>query len=107
MNRSPQRNPGSGSKTTTSSRAISKRPRAINSVDLFAKEHKTNITERMAEQQDKEGGIPKQVNLTRYHKIKHELYDQLTEEEQRAYEAKAAKTNEGCKAQPDASEIFR
>ncbi len=37
----------------------------------------------MAELQDQEGGIPKQVNLTRYHTIKREIYDRLTDEERR------------------------
>lgn len=62
--------------------------------------------ERMAEKQDQEGGIPKQVNLTRYHSIKQELYTQLTEEDRRAYEAKAAEKNEACKVLPAASKIF-
>jgi hypothetical protein len=60
----------------------------------------------MAAQQDQEGGVPTQVNLRRYRAIKQELYHQLTEEEQRAYEAKAAKKNEARKAAPEASEIF-
>jgi len=61
----------------------------------------------MAELQDQEGGIPKQVNLTRYHTIKHEIYDRLTDEERRIYEAKAAMKNGARKASPDASEIFK
>ena len=61
----------------------------------------------MAEQQDQEGGVPKQVNLTRYNKIKHELYDRLTDKERRGYEEKAVKMNEDYKAQPDTSEVFK
>jgi hypothetical protein len=60
----------------------------------------------MAQQQDQEGGVPKEVNLRRYHTIKQELYDQLTDEERRAYEAIATKKNEVCKAPPETSEIF-
>jgi len=74
---------------------------------VFAEEHKMKITERMAEQQDREGGIPKQVNLARYQTIKQELYDRLSDEERRAYEAKAAKKNEASKVQPEPSEIFK
>jgi len=56
--------------------------------------------------QEPEGGTPKQVNLTRYHTIKQELYNQLTDEERREYEAKAAETNEAYKALPETSRIF-
>ena len=101
--------PGSGSKvsTTTTSRATPKCPRATNGVSVFAEEHKAKITERMAEQQEQEGGNPKWVNLTHYHSIRQTLYDQLTEEEQREYEGKAAKKNEASKTQPETSEIFK
>jgi hypothetical protein len=61
----------------------------------------------MAEQQSQEGGIPRQVNLRRYHTIKQELYEQLTEEEQCVYETKAAKKNEAGKAPPEISDIFK
>jgi hypothetical protein len=60
----------------------------------------------MAEQQFQEGGIPQQVNLRRYHTIKQELYDQLTDGERHAYETKAAKKNETGKSPPETSEIF-
>ena len=92
--------------TTASPTAMSKRPRATNGAGVFAKEHKTKITEQMAEQQYQDGGTPKQVNLTRYHTIKQELYNQLTDEERREYEAKAAETNEAYKALPETSRIF-
>ena len=60
----------------------------------------------MAEQQD-EGGAPKQVNnLPRYHSVKQELYGQLTDEERRTYEAKAAEKNETGKVAPETSLIF-
>ena len=61
----------------------------------------------MAEQQIQEGGISKQVNLKRYHAIKQELYDGLTDEERSAYEAKAAEKNKASKAPPETSEIFQ
>ena len=106
LNRSPLRNLGSDSTplTMTTSIATSKRPRATNGPRVFAEEHKRKITELMSEEQEKEGGIPKQVNLTRYHKIKQELYDKLTDEDRRTYEAKAAEQNKMGKALP---EIFK
>ena len=88
-------------------KVASKRPRATNGANVFAKEHKVKITERMAEEQDQEGGISKEVNLRRYQTIKQELYDQLPDEERRGYEAKAAKKNEASKAQPETSEVFK
>jgi hypothetical protein len=86
--------------------ANSKRPRATNGPGIFAEEHKTEITEKMAEQQQLEGGVPKDVNLTRYHTIRQELYDQLTDKERRAYEAEAADKNKARKTLPDTSENF-
>lgn len=88
-------------------KVTSKRPRATNGADVFAEEQKGKITERMAEEQAQEGGIPKQVNLRRYQTIKQELYDQLPNEERRGYEAKAAKKNEASKAQPETSVVFK
>lgn len=61
----------------------------------------------MAEQQQLEGGVPKHVNLTRYHTIRQELYGQLTEEDRRAYDAKAAEKNKARKTLPDTSENFK
>lgn len=60
----------------------------------------------MAEQRAKEGGAVQQVNLPRYHAVKQELYQQLTDEERRAYEEKAAETNEASKVLPEMSRIF-
>lgn len=60
----------------------------------------------MAEQQDREGGTPKQVNLTRYRAIKQELYNQLSDEERCAYEAKAAERNKAYNSLPEVSNIF-
>lgn len=60
----------------------------------------------MAELRAQEGGDPKLVNLKRFHTIKRELYHQLTDDERRAYETKAAKKNEARKAPPKTSEIF-
>lgn len=60
----------------------------------------------MAEQKDQEDDIPKQFNLPRYHMVKQELYNQLTNEQQCAYEAKAAETNTAYKALPEKSRIF-
>lgn len=91
---------------TASPIAASKRPRATNGAEVFAKEHKEKITERMAEQKKQQGGTPQQVNLTRYRTIKKELYNRLTDEGRCTYEAKAAKTNEARKALPEKSEIF-
>jgi hypothetical protein len=73
-------------------RTASQRPRATNGANISAQEHKAEITERMAEQQSQEGGIPKQ-----------DKYDQLNDEGRCAYETKAAKKNE---ALPETSEIF-
>jgi len=108
-NHSPHRSVDSGSTplTTVTSRATSKRPRATNGPGVFAEEQKRTITELMAEQQQQEGGVPKHVNLTRYRTIKQELYDQLTDKERRAYEAKAAEQNKAAKALPDRSENFK
>jgi hypothetical protein len=61
----------------------------------------------MAQQQSQEGGIPKEVNLRRYHEIKQELYLQLADEDRRAYETKAAEKNEASKLSPETSEIFK
>ena len=106
-NHSPNRSAGCGSTTfTASSKAISKRPRATNGANVFAEEHKDKITEKMAEQQDQEGGTPKQVNLTRYRAIKQELYNQLTGEVRSAYEAKAAEKNKASNTMPEKSKIF-
>ncbi len=60
----------------------------------------------MAEEKEKEGGIPELANFTRYRNIKQELYDQLTDEERLAYEEKAAELNKAHKALPERSEIF-
>ena len=54
-----------------------------------------------------QGSVPNGANLTRYHTIKHELFDQLTDQERRAYETKAAERNEAYKTRPDALEIFK
>jgi hypothetical protein len=99
---------GSTALTATSP---SKRPRATNGAEVFAKEHKVRITERMAEKQDQEGGTlidekTGAVNLMRYRTAKQELYDQLTDKERHAYEAKASETNEVLKALPETSETF-
>ena len=88
--------------TTTSP----KRPRAVNGADVFSKDHKAKITERMAEQQVQEGGTPNQVNLTRCRSIKQELYNQLPDKERRVYEAKVVEKNEERKALPETSKIF-
>jgi len=93
--------------TMDTSVATSKRPRATNGPRVFAEEYKTKIADLMAEEKEKEGGIPKLVNLTRYHKIKQQLYDQLTDEERRVYEAKAAELNEARKVLPERSENFK
>ena len=61
----------------------------------------------MAEQQEQEGGVPKHVNLTRYRTIRQELYNQLTDEERLAYEAKAAEKNKARKTLPERSENFK
>lgn len=108
-NRSPVRNLGSDSTPLTmgTSLAASKRPRATNGPRVFAEEHKSKITDLMVEAKEKEGGIPKLVNLTRYRKIKQELYDQLTDEDRRAYEAKATVLNKARKALPERSENFK
>ena len=87
--------------------ATAKHPRATNGSRVFAEEQKRKITELMAEEKEKEGGIPKQINLRRYGKIKQELYDALTDEERRAYEVKAAEENKARKALPERSEIFK
>lgn len=60
----------------------------------------------MAEQQEQEGGIPRQVNLTRYRTIRQELYHRLSDEERCAYEAKAAEKNEEHTALPETFKIF-
>lgn len=60
----------------------------------------------MVEQQDQDGDTPKQFDLPRYRMIKQELYNQLTDEQRCAYEAKAAETNEEFKALPKKSRIF-
>jgi hypothetical protein len=86
--------------------ATAKRPRATNGSRVFAEEQKRKITELMAEEKE-EGDIPKQINLRRYCKIKQELYDALTDEERRGYEAKAAEENKARKALPKRSEIFK
>lgn len=110
-NHSQGRKPSSGSKvlptaTPKRPRATPKRPRATNGPNIFAEGHKAKIAEEMAEQQRREGGDTKQVNLIRYRKIKHKLYDKLTDEEQLAYEGKAAEQNAARKALPEKSEIF-
>jgi hypothetical protein len=87
-------------------KAASKRPRAINGAAVFAEEQKMVITERMAEPQDQDAsGIPKKANLARYHTIKRELYNQLTDEERLAYETRATAKNEACKM-PEKSKIY-
>jgi hypothetical protein len=96
-----------GSDSTPLTTATSKRPRATNGPSVFAEEHKRKITELMAEQQQKEGGVPKHSQPHTIPKIKQELYDQLTDEEQRAYEAKAAELNKARKALPERSENFK
>lgn len=108
-NRSPLRSQRGDSTplTTDTSLATSKRPRATTGPRVFAEDHKKKITDLMAEEKEKEGGIPTLVNLRRYHRIKQELYDQLTVEEQCAYEAKAAEINEARKALPEKSENFK
>ena len=85
----------------------SKCPRTTNGANVFAKEHKVKIAKRMAEEQDQEGGISKQINLRRYKMIKQELYKELPDKEQGEYEAKAAKKNEASQAQPETSEVFK
>jgi hypothetical protein len=107
-NHSPNRSSGSGptAVTTASSQAISKRPRATNGANVFAEEHKAKITEQMVEQKEKEGGTPKQVNLTRYRAIKRELYNQLSDEVRSAYEGKAAERNKAINVLPEKSKIF-
>jgi hypothetical protein len=87
--------------------ATSKHPRAANGLGVFAEEHKGKIVEKMAEQQQQEGGVPKRVNLPRYHAIRQELYDQLTDEERQAYQAKAAEQNKARKTLPERSENFK
>ena len=82
-------------------------PRATNGPRIFAEEHKRKIVDLMAEEKEKEGGIPELANLTRYHKIKQELYDQLTDEERLAYEEKAAELNKARRALPERSENFK
>jgi hypothetical protein len=74
---------------------------------VFAEEHKEKIKGLMAEQRQQEGGVLNHVNLTQYRTIKQELYDQLSEEEQRAYDEKAAHRNKACKALPERSENMR
>jgi hypothetical protein len=61
----------------------------------------------MMEQQEQEGGIPKHVNLSRYHAIKQELFDRLTDEERRAYETKATEQNKAHKTLPERSENYK
>jgi hypothetical protein len=105
-NHSPLRSSGPGSAALTILTSSPKRPRATNGANVFAEEHKAQITKKMEEHQDQEGGSPKQVNLTRYRTIKQELYNQLTDEERHIYEAKAVAKNEACKEAPEKSKIF-
>jgi hypothetical protein len=104
-NHSPLRNLRSDSAPLTPF-ATPKCPRATNGPRIFADEHKRKIVDLMAEEKEKEGGIPELANLTRYRNIKQELYDQLTDEERLAYEEKAAELNKARKALPERSEIF-
>ena len=83
-----------------------KRPRATNGAGVFAKEHRAEIMERMAEQQDQDSDTPKQFNLSQYRMVKQELFNQLTDEQRCAYEVKASETNEEYKALPEQSRIF-
>src|SRR6266508_240211 len=104
-NHSPLRNLRSDSAPLTPF-TTPKCPRATNGPRIFAEEHKREIVNLMAEEKEKEGGIPELANLTRYRNIKQELYDQLTDEEWLAYEEKAAELNQARKALPERSEIF-
>ena len=96
-----------GNTAATAQTVVSSKPRATNTISLFAKDHSKEITTRMATLRAEEGTNPKESNL-RYHRtIKNDLFDNADPATRAEYAAKAEALNAKLSSTPDPSEIFQ
>ena len=79
-----------------------KKPRATNGLEVFAKEKKEKITEKMAEKRQ-EGTAPH--NITLYKQVRDELWEDLDSDGQAGFEEKALSHNEGIRKRPTDEDI--
>src|ERR1700692_2527295 len=79
-----------------------KRPRATNAEDLFAKEQRTHLRDAMKLQRDKLGvsSLTKEENLALYRSVKADTYNNLPSLDKEIWEAHAGKYNEDIKDLP-------
>ena len=85
------------------STSLIKKPRATNGLEVFAKEKKEIITEKMAEKRQ-EGTAPRD-NITLYKQVHDELWEELDSHGQAGFEEKALSHNEGIHKGPTDEEI--
>ena len=80
-----------------------KKPRATNGLEVFAKENKEEIMEKMAEKRQ-EGTAPHD-NITLYKQVRDELWEDLDSHGQAEFEEKALGHNEGIRKGPTDEDI--
>jgi hypothetical protein len=85
-----------------------KRPRATNAEDLFAKEQRTQLRDAMKLQRDKLGvsSLTKEENLALYRSVKADTYNSLLSSDKEIWEARAGKYNEEIKDLPSLEHIY-
>lgn len=90
-----------GQTTASKVAIVAKKPRATNGLEVFAKEKKAEIQERMAEKQN-EGSVPPN-NITLYK----EAWTGLKPEDQTDFEARALEQNNEVGKGPTKEDIQR
>ena len=91
-------------KTTASKVAIfAKKPHATNGLEVFAKEKKAEIQEKMAEKQNK-GSVPPN-NITLYMWARNKMWTGLEPEDQAEFEARALEKNDEIGKGPTEEDI--
>jgi len=83
------------------------KPRAVTALDLFAKDHASDIRQEMAAKRTAEGTTPQQSNLNYHREIKSRLFNDSDNTIKAEYEAKATALNSRHNSPPEPSEIYK
>jgi hypothetical protein len=94
-----------GQTTASKIAIVAKKPRATNGLEVFAKEKKAEIQEKMAEKRN-EGSAPPD-NITLYKQARDEMWTGLKPEGQVEFEARALEQNNEIGKGPTEEDIQR
>ncbi|KIM73871.1 hypothetical protein PILCRDRAFT_14861 [Piloderma croceum F 1598] len=83
-----------------------KKPRATNTVDLFAKSHQDELRAAATSKMDEEGTVIRGANLALYHDAKRDAYVALPGAEKAKWEALAKEHNDRIKEPPSTEYIY-